>query len=429
MTESAQTADLIQDLGDEIAILAAHVHAATHRMLVLIARFDRLRGWEPAGFKSCAHWLAYRTSFDLGTSREKVRAARALEDLPETSAAMARGELSFAKVRALTRVATAENEQTLLDVARSGTAAQLERVVRAWKRFGRMVEIEHEQRRHAARSLAIFPDEDGSYVVRGKLDPEMAALLMRAIDAASDALYRGAHADSTPEQRRADARGLLAERAMTAGFERPVSGTRPQRYQVLLHVEPATLDGEAEPGRAELEDGTRVSAETCRRLACDASVVTVTHAPDGSVFDVGRKRRTVGPALRRALETRDRGCRFPGCGQRFADAHHIQHWADGGGTSLENMILLCAHHHRLLHEGGFRVELNAWPGGRSTFYTPRGLPVPETPAAIALSDASIEKMSGATPDYRTCAARYRHEQDVPAETFRRVAEAIPSPAA
>ena len=227
MPESAQTADLIEEIGDQIAILAAHVHAATHRMLVLIARFDRLRGWERAGFKSCAHWLAYRTSFDLGTSREKVRAALALEDLPETSAAMARGELSFAKVRALTRVATAENEQTLLDVARSGTAAQLERVVRAWKRFGRLDEIEHEQRRHAARSLSIFPDEDGSYQVRGKLDPEIAALLMRAIDAASDALYRGAHAESTPEQRRADALGLLAERARAAGFERPVSGTRP----------------------------------------------------------------------------------------------------------------------------------------------------------------------------------------------------------
>jgi hypothetical protein len=439
MPESAETADLIEEIGDEIAVLAAHVYAATHRMLVLVAKFDQLRGWDRAGFKSCAHWLAYRTGFDLGACREKVRVARALEELPETSAVMAQGQLSFAQARALTRVATTENEQMLLDVARSGTAAQLERVVRAWKRFGRLDEIEHEQRRHAARCLSIFPDEDGTYVVRGRLAPETAALLMRAIEAASDALYRGAKSEVTPERRQADALGLLAERAMAAGFEDgPVSGTRAERYQVVLHVEPSTLRSDAEPstlrsdaepGRAELEDGTRVSAETCRRLTCDASVVTVTQAADASVLDVGRRMRTTPPPIRRALEVRDRGCRFPGCGVRFADAHHIEHWADGGETSLENLILLCPHHHRLLHEGGFRMELNAWPGGRPTFYTPRGLPVPEAPAAMALDDLTIEELTRTNPDYRTCTATHRSELDVPAETLDRLAEAILPPAA
>jgi len=128
-------ADRIEDLGDEIAALAAHLHAATHRLLLLIAEFDGLRGWEQGGFRSCAHWLAFRTGIDLGAAREKVRAARSLESLPDTSAAMARGELSFAKVRALTRVATADNEAQLLELARSGTAAQPERgcaVGRSW---------------------------------------------------------------------------------------------------------------------------------------------------------------------------------------------------------------------------------------------------------------------------------------------------------
>ena len=183
-------ADIVEDLGDQIAILAAHIHAATHRLLTLIAEFDRLRGWDRAGFRSCAHWLAFRTGFDLGAAREKVRAARALEALPETSAAMARGELSFAKVRALTRVANAENESELLELARSGTAAELERVVRSWKRFGRADEAEQERRRHATRCLSIFPDEEGMYLVRGRLDPEVGALLMRAIEAASDALFK-----------------------------------------------------------------------------------------------------------------------------------------------------------------------------------------------------------------------------------------------
>lgn len=418
-------ADRIEELGDEIATLAAHVHAATHRLLGLIAEFDGLRGWEQGGFRSCAHWLAFRTGIDLGAAREKVRAARALGSLPETSAAMARGELSFAKVRALTRVATAENETQLLELARSGTAAQLERVVRGWKVLGREDEAVAERRRHASRSLSVFPDGDGMYLVRGRLDPEVAALLMRAVEAAADSQFRSAPTDSTPEQRRADAVGLLAERALAAGFadrDAPVSGSRAERYQVVLHVEAVTLDERAEPGRAELDDGTRVSAETCRRLSCDAAVVTVAHAADGPVLDVGRRRRTVPAAIRRALETRDRGCRFPGCGSRFCDAHHIRHWADGGGTSLGNTILLCPHHHRLPHEEGFRVELNDWPGGRPTFYDPRGIPIPE-PRPTEIPAGPVERLvaenlrRGVEPTWATCSARHRSEDEVPLEVY------------
>jgi hypothetical protein len=179
-------------------------------------------------------------------------------------------------------------------------------------------------------------------------------------------------------QRRADALGLLAERAMAAGFggrdpERgraPVSGTRAERYQVVLHVESETLEAGGDPGRSDLEDGTRVSAETSRRLSCDAGLVRVTRGADGSILDVGRRTRTITPALRRALDVRDRGCRFPGCGLRFTDAHHLKHWADGGKTSLANAVLLCRFHHRLVHEGGWSVEW--WGEGRPAFFDPRG---------------------------------------------------------
>jgi len=405
--------DALEDLGDEIATLAAHIHVATHRLLTLIFDFDRRRGWEAAGHRSCAHWLSYRTGIDLGAAREKVRTARALVVLPETSASMARGELSFSQVRALTRVADADNESELLELARGCTTAHLERVVRAWKRGDRQDEAARERERRERRCLSIFPDDDGMYVVRGKLTPEHGALLMRAVEAASDALYRadrvsGVHAEagaqpgaetesthgrvggqaeecgSDPErdsqraarQRRADALGLLAERAMAGGFggvdgeEAPVSGTRAERYQVMLHVDADTLDREAEPGRSELDDGTRVSAETSRRLACDAGLVRIAHAPDGSVLDVGRRTRTIPPALRRALEVRDRGCRFPGCALRFTDAHHVRHWADGGETNLSNCLLLCHFHHRLMHEGGWRVDW--WGEGRPVFFDPRG---------------------------------------------------------
>jgi hypothetical protein len=257
-------------------------------------------------------------------------------------------------------------------------------MVRAWKKGNRTDEAAREREQHRSRSFSVFPDDDGMYVVRGRLTPELGALLMRAIEAAVDALFRehrnreatAADPDTDAAQRRADAVGLLAERALAAGFgaaaaqdgataracacassaDVPISGTHAQRYQVVLHVEPETLAADGEPGRAELEDGTRVSQETCRRLACDATLVKVSHAKDGSVLEVGRKTRTISGALRRALEVRDRGCRFPGCQLRFTQAHHVKHWADGGETGVSNCLLLCSYHHRLVHEGGWRVE-------------------------------------------------------------------------
>jgi hypothetical protein len=122
--------------------------------------------------------------------------------------------------------------------------------------------------------------------------------------------------------------------------------------------------------KSELDDGTRIAATTAQRLCCDASVVRLTKAPDGSILDVGRRTRTIPPALRRALEARDRGCRFPGCGSRFTDAHHVIPWAAGGDTSLGNCVLLCKYHHRLVHEGGWTVDW--WGEGRPVFYDPRG---------------------------------------------------------
>ena len=180
----------IEALEEEIVFLAAHVHAAEHRFLTLVAEYDRLRGWEIAGHRSCAHWLAFRTGYSLGAARERVRAARALANLPETSAAMSRGELSFCAIRALTRVATPENETDLLDLARGATTAQLERMVRGFKLGSRQDEADREKERFESRCFSVFPDEEGMYVVKGRLTPEVGALLMRAVEAESDALYR-----------------------------------------------------------------------------------------------------------------------------------------------------------------------------------------------------------------------------------------------
>src|SRR5687767_2460903 len=183
-------ADVLEDLADEIATLSAHIHAATHRLLVLIADFDRLRGWEPAGYSNCARWLAARTGIDVSTAREQVRVARMLVQLPLTSEAMARGELSFSQVRALSRVAQADSEAELLELARGTSTAQLERMVRAWKKGNRSDEATWAREQYESRTFSVVPDDHGMYIVRGRLTPEIGALLMRAIDAASDALFR-----------------------------------------------------------------------------------------------------------------------------------------------------------------------------------------------------------------------------------------------
>ena len=381
---------------DRVALLYAEITAATRAFLAALAESDRHRDWSDEGFGSCAEWLSWRCGISRNTANEKVRAALALESLPLISEAMARGELSFSKVRALTRVAAPENEAELLEFARAGSTANLERLVRGWKTLSREGELGRERALHLTRSFSVFPDEQGMYVVRGRLDPEVGAVLMRAIEAAGDALFaeewraRGEtnpDEDQTdPAQRRADAVGLLAERALAAGFgiahdesenKAPISGSRAERYQVVLHVEESTLSEAAEPGMSELEDGTRVSAETARRLSCDATRVAVTRDEAGSVPRVGRRTRTVPPATRRALEARDRGCRFPGCGLRFTDAHHVEHWADGGETAIQNLVLLCPRHHRRVHEDGWTVCVDKI--GQVVFFTPSGKALGQVP--------------------------------------------------
>lgn len=153
-------------LGDAIAELAARIQAATYELLVMVREFDEREGWG-GGFKSCAHWLNWRTGLALGAAREKVRVARALAELPRLSDAMRRGALSYSKVRALTRVATPETEERLLDFARCATAAHVERLVRAWRHVDRIAAAEDDRRRHESRHLKVWVDDDGMLVVRG----------------------------------------------------------------------------------------------------------------------------------------------------------------------------------------------------------------------------------------------------------------------
>jgi hypothetical protein len=371
----------VEQLGETIADIAAGIHASTYQLLVLLHEFDERKGWTH-GFLSCAHWLSWRTGIDIGAAREKVRVARALPTLPLLSAALQRGQISYAKVRALTRITTPATEERLLAIAHHGTASQVERLVRAW----RWCDRREDDRKHLWRSASCVVDEDGMVILRARLTPEQGAVVQRALEAASDRLYqesRQAMPDGRIEeevsfaQRQADALAMMAEAALTADLDRGSAG---DRYQVVLHVETVgTPLGLEAPPVLELADGPiGVSAETSRRLACDASVVVIHEGTNGSVLDVGRKSRTVPAPIRRALAARDKRCLFPGCTARRCDAHHLDHWADGGPTALDNLILVCRRHHRLLHEGGFSVERTET--GDVMFRRPDGRLVEVSPA-------------------------------------------------
>ncbi len=300
-------------LGDEIAELSAHLDAATARLLDLIREFDARGGWN-SGFSSCAAWLSWRVGLDLGAARERVRVARALGVLPLLAQALASGELSYAKVRALTRVATLETEARLLAVGRAGTAAHVERIVRGWRRVDRKAEEQEAAKRHAGRALHVRRDEDGMVVVSGRLEPEVGELLVQALAVARETLYQRARKAGnvsaeapTMAQQQADALALVAETELHQGMDPGAPG---ERYQVVVHVDAPALADPDQPGQSMLEGGTHVSAETSRRLACDASRVMMRHDADGRVVEMGARTRTIPPALRRALQHRDRGCRF-----------------------------------------------------------------------------------------------------------------------
>jgi hypothetical protein len=386
-------------LGDQIAELSAHLDAATARLLDLIREFDARGGWSN-GFRSCAEWLTWRIGLDPGAARERVRVARALGTLPRLAQALARGELSYSKVRALTRVATPDTEERLLSVGRAGTAHHVELIVRGWRRVDRKAEVRETSRRHRSRWLQAYPGADGMVVIRGQLEPEVGAVVLKALAAAQDILYLRRHtkdvsaetrADDTAdtwEQQQADALGLVAEAALHHGID---PGAPAERYQVVVHVDAPVLANAESAGQSLVEDGTHVSAETSQRLACDATRVVMRHDAEGRIIEVGARTRTISPALRRALEHRDRGGRFPGCGRRFTQGHHIRHWAHGGPTTLANLALLCRRHHRAVHEEGFSVQQR--PDGELTFRWPNGWIIPDVPPPAAVLAAAVDAVA------------------------------------
>ena len=340
-----------EKLGAEITELCSYIYAAEARLLTLIREFDDKQYWAEPGLCSCAHWLNFKCGIGMNAAREKVRVAHALAELPKIRAGFEKGELSYSKVRAMTRIADASNEDYLLMIARHGTAHHVEKLVSKFRAADRLQDAELANKQHRDRELAHYYDHDGCLVIKARMPAEQGALIVKALEMAMDKDFRESDVTaetSEPEPiatRRADA---LAEIAETYMSNSESSGATADRYQVVVHVTAET---------SSIEDGPHVTAETSRRIACDCSVVGIKEDENGEPLSIGRRSRSIPPPMRRALRARDGGCRFPGCtNTRFVDGHHIEHWADGGETSLDNLVLLCRHHHHLVHEGGFACE-------------------------------------------------------------------------
>lgn len=363
--------DVLADRLDEIERASRILDGERGRTLVEI---DRRKTYAGGGQLSTAAWLAHRYAISRRSAEGAVRRALALEQMPEVWAAFSEGELSTSAVNELARArdfapeAFPDWEEALVEAARAKSFGELHRVVESWRAAAEPARaIEEEDGRYARRRLDVIPSMDGLVRVDGELDPETGQSLITAIRAVTDVEARsGDRSDvRTPTQRRVDALGEVC-RGWLASFDRPSTGGEVPHVIVTMDV--AALERRA--GRSELQDAGRITPETARRLACDANVTRVVTDARSEPLDLGRRTKVVPAGLRRAVTVRDGGCRFPGCERPpgWCDAHHVRHWADGGETSIHNLLLLCRPHHRAIHRG-FNVSM---VDGRPVFTRPDG---------------------------------------------------------
>jgi len=341
-----------------------------------IAEIERRQVHRLDGHLSVASWLTARFRLAWSTAVRQVRQARALEAMPLAREALAEGDLSRSAVDVLVAAresnveAFGRDEGSLVEAARTMPYAELRRVAAYWREAVEPARFEREhEHRNAMRRLYVSPMLDGMVRVDGDLDPETGQTLITALRSVQDAETRRGPDVRSAAQRRADALGEICRRWLDGSNRPVVAGERPH---VTVTVDLESLERRA-GRRCELEDAGPIPAEAARRLACDASVARVITSGRSEPLDVGRRTPVVPSALRRAVVVRDGRCRFPSCDrpQAWCDAHHVVHWADGGSTSLDNLVLLCRPHHRAVHNG-FRVEM---VDGRPVFRRPDGSPL------------------------------------------------------
>jgi len=356
----------IEDLDRRILDLCTGINAATYELLFMIREFDERVGWLQWGLSNCAEWLAWRCDLSMSTAREKVRVAHALKSLPKVCRAFSVGELSYAKVRELTRVANRDNEERLVDFALRHTAVTVGERCREL-RCGREDSIDSASRAWANRSLRIRRDHHRNMmVVTVELPLDTGALVEKALDRArnDEVLEIPDLVDTSWSTRQADAFVNLVTAYLSGE-----GGNGGDNHLVTIHVDQSALAGEG--GRAALP------LESVKRLCCDGHAVVISETEDGEPLNIGRRSRLIPKAIERAVRSRDRNtCTFPGChNHRFLHCHHVEHWSNGGETAVDNLLLLCTKHHSLVHEGGFRIEKDFQD--RWAFKRPDGIGVPD----------------------------------------------------
>jgi hypothetical protein len=352
----------IDDLEATLIDTWREVSRATHRFLVLLREFDLRQGWKNYGNNDCAEWLNWKCGISRVTAQEKVRVARTLWVMPQIDAAFERGDLSYSKVRAITRVATKTNECELLTFALASTATQVEAYCRRLRNGDVEVSASDAKRLHESRSLSRSFREDGSGTLTVELPRAELELVLKALEFVGSTLL-----DDPSRSLFAKGADALLQMARDALAGRSGGGAvASESYQVVVHVDATALSGQS--GESDLP------LPTVQRLCCDGSVTPIVDDANGDPISVGRKQRLVTGALKKAVYARDRACTFPGCHHtRFLDVHHVKHWAAGGETSLDNLLLLCTSHHSLVHEGGFSIQRHR--DGRYFFARPDGRPI------------------------------------------------------
>ena len=384
--EALQAEDLADLSDDQLELDFAEIQRAAEMLEVerlrRLSEIERRRLFERDGHLNTASWLASTFKIGWGSAKEQIKTATALEEMPETRRALDQGDLSTSAARVLVQAREADpasfqrSEAALVEAATIHSMQDLKKVASYWqKEVQKEQALDSDEKVRARRRLQTSIKFLGMVGVEGELDPETGETLLTALRAVLDAETKsGGNDDRTPEQRRADALGEICRQWLDFSDRPKVGGEKPHVIVTISEdVMRGAAGGTGSTGpTSELDHVGPVDPENARRIACDASIRRVVMASPSEPLDVGRRTPVIPPAMRRAVIMRDRHCRFPGCDrpQTWCDAHHVVHWADGGPTALQNLILLCRRHHRAVHDrGGFRLELE---DGRPVFRRPDG---------------------------------------------------------
>jgi hypothetical protein len=380
-------------LSAELDSTQAAVTRAQRRLLEVVAECDRTEMWRADGCRDLAQWLSGRLGISNWAARRWIHAANVLPSLPLLSAALETGSLSLDKVIELCRFATSGTERALIKWARRVTVAGIRRRADLESRASLDDVVEADRTRY----LSYWWFDDGRRLgLEGSLPAAQGAVVAKALDRLADRApdiidhedEQSTSSEDSLDVRRADALVALASRAIAEDQD-------PDRATVVVHADLDSLSEDA--GNCEIEGGPVIHPETARRLSCDARLQLVLHDEQGEAVGIGHLSRNAPPWLLRQLRHRDRRCTFPGCeSKRFLHAHHIEHWGRGGPTDLDNLVLVCTFHHKLVHEYGWRVEVDlpgapTWfrPGGRrfdpgvSTDQMPERAPPSQQVTAVA----------------------------------------------